>query len=146
MSIDHLQDRRTGRPRGSKSKSPALKGLIWASRNIGKDAVPPTEAARYWVDMAKEDPDKFVAAVAALDSKQGNAQGTPERPHRPASIQHLVDWVRWPQTQSRIPVPARWGGIGNPPKQNPPRDLDDGGKPAENRSVRCPLPRNDPRQ
>jgi hypothetical protein len=67
MGIAQLQGKRTGRPRGSKSTSPALRGLLWASRHVGKNVEPPTEAARYWLRLAQERPEAFVVALAALE-------------------------------------------------------------------------------
>jgi hypothetical protein len=68
MATAHLQGKRTGRPRGSKSLSPVQRGLVWASKHLGQNIEPPTPAAKFFVDMAREEPAKFVSAVAALDA------------------------------------------------------------------------------
>ena len=48
MAVANLQKKRTGRPRGSKSSSAGKRGLIWASRNLGKEGIePPSDAARF---------------------------------------------------------------------------------------------------
>jgi hypothetical protein len=69
MALEHLQQRRTGRPRGSKSRPAALRGLLWAARNLGREVEPPTPDARFWMDMACMDPARFVAALKALRDK-----------------------------------------------------------------------------
>jgi hypothetical protein len=68
MPLEHLQGKRTGRPRGSKSSSPLKRDLRWACRNLGKDVEPPTAGAKFWADMARNEPEKFVKAVAELDA------------------------------------------------------------------------------
>jgi hypothetical protein len=100
MSVDHLQGRRTGRPRGSKSKSPALKGLIWAARHLGKNAEAPTDAARYWQNLAKDQPNKFVAALAELDAatrrppaEQKNGESAASPHLSPDELQVVGTWA-----------------------------------------------------
>lgn len=69
MPFDHLQGKRSGRPRGSKSSSPVKRDLAWASRNLGKDdVVPPTPGALFWLNLARHDPARFVDAVVAMDA------------------------------------------------------------------------------
>jgi hypothetical protein len=73
MAVEHLKDRRSGRPRGSKSRPPALRGLLWAARHLGREVEPPTPEARFWMDMARLEPARFVAALKALRDKAGVA-------------------------------------------------------------------------
>jgi len=78
MSVAHLQHKRTGRPRGSKSSSPLKRDLMWAYRNLGKDVEPPTDGARYWAKMASEQPEKFVAAMKVLDETIRRSRDEPQ--------------------------------------------------------------------
>jgi hypothetical protein len=73
MALEHLKDRRTGRRRGSKSRPPALLGLLWAARHLGREVEPPTPEAGFWMDMARLEPARFVAALKALRDKGGAA-------------------------------------------------------------------------
>ena len=41
---------------------------MWAGRNVGRDIEPPTAAAWYWLKLAQEQPEKFIAAVAELNA------------------------------------------------------------------------------
>jgi hypothetical protein len=79
MAVEHLKDRRTGRPPGSKSRPAALRGLLWAARHLGRDVEPPTPEAKFWMDMARMEPARFVAALKALRDKVGVASGRLKR-------------------------------------------------------------------
>ena len=68
MNVAHLQGKRSGRPRGTKSTSPVARDLRWVARNLGKDLEPPSPGAAFWAKMAHDEPDKFVSAVAALEA------------------------------------------------------------------------------
>ena len=68
MTVAHLQGKRSGRPRGSRSSSPLRRDLLWVARNLGKDRVPPSDGAKFWAEIARNEPEKFVAALAALDA------------------------------------------------------------------------------
>jgi hypothetical protein len=78
MPLEHLQGKRTGRPRGSKSSSPLKRDLRWACRNLGKDVEPPTAGAKFWSEMARNEPEKFVKAVAELDAANGPSRNKPD--------------------------------------------------------------------
>jgi hypothetical protein len=86
MPLDHLQGKRTGRPRGSKSSSPLKRDLLWACRNLGNDVEPPTLGAKYWSEMARNEPDKFVKAVAELDAaNRRSGEKTPPSEPQPGN-------------------------------------------------------------
>src|SRR5262245_15482119 len=71
MALEHLQGKRTGRPRGRRTTSPAIRGLRWAAQNVGKEGViPPSPAAAHFLDLALNQPEKFFAALAALEEAQ----------------------------------------------------------------------------
>jgi hypothetical protein len=74
MGLEHLQDKRTGRPRGSKSSPRWLRDAHWAYRNLGKpDSEPPTALAGLLVALGREHPDRFAACLATLDSQMPKA-------------------------------------------------------------------------
>jgi len=103
MTVAHLQGKRTGRRRGSKSMPPAVRGLLWASRNLGKDVEPPTDEAKFWTRMAGDDPKKFLAAVEAMHALPQQPR-TDENQFREGdrvrgifiSARYLVRGVSWP--------------------------------------------------
>jgi hypothetical protein len=69
MGVQHLEGKRSGRPRGSKSR-PWLRALRWACRNLHRpNAVPPTPLAEHYLALGRERPDQFLACLATLDKK-----------------------------------------------------------------------------
>jgi hypothetical protein len=79
MPLEHLQGKRTGRPRGSKSSSPLKRDLRWACRNLGKDVEPPSDGAKFWSEMARNEPEKFVRALTELDAAITRSAGEKPR-------------------------------------------------------------------
>jgi hypothetical protein len=74
MGVEHLQGKRTGRRPGSKSAPPWVRDVRWAYRNLGKpDAVPPSDGARFWLTVAREQPDKFFACLVLLGTPEDKA-------------------------------------------------------------------------
>jgi hypothetical protein len=71
MALKDLNGRRTGRPRGAKTKSRVKRDIEWAYRHLGKpDADPPTEGAKLWLDLARREPDNFLAHVVRLETAE----------------------------------------------------------------------------
>jgi hypothetical protein len=68
MGLQHLAGKRTGRPKGSRSKPRWLRDLAWAEKNLGNpDAQPPSELARRLRDLGRARPDQFLACLALRD-------------------------------------------------------------------------------
>jgi hypothetical protein len=75
MSVDHLHDKRTGRPPGSKSTPRWVRDVRWAYRHLGKpDAVPPSALAGFLVALAREHPDRFITCLALADAQSPKAE------------------------------------------------------------------------
>src|SRR5436309_9031086 len=69
MGLEHLNGKRTGRPRGVKSAPRWQRDVRWVYRNLGNaGARPPSELARRLLALALEHPDRFVACLAHLES------------------------------------------------------------------------------
>jgi hypothetical protein len=69
MSTEHLQGKRTGRPRGAKSRLPVRRDAWWAYRNLAKpDAVPPSALAARLLALGREHPDRLALCLAKLDA------------------------------------------------------------------------------
>jgi hypothetical protein len=69
MALKDLNGRRTGRPRGSKSKSRVKRDMQWAYCNMDKaNAEPPTAGAKMWLDLARSDQDRFLDYVVRLET------------------------------------------------------------------------------
>ncbi len=68
MSVDHLADKRTGRPRGSKSTPPWVRDARWAYRHFADEsAVPPSPFAARLVAQARVNPGTLLHALVVLD-------------------------------------------------------------------------------
>ena len=82
MGLEHLQGKRTGRPRGSKSTPRWIRDARWAIENLDSlDAVPPTALARRLHALGHKHPDRLVVCLARLDAvrrqaDQGNREGS----------------------------------------------------------------------
>jgi hypothetical protein len=75
MGLEHLQGRRTGRRRGSKSTPAWIRDARWAYRNLGKpDAEPPSALAGRLVALGREQPDKFFACLMSLQPPTNAAE------------------------------------------------------------------------
>lgn len=69
MGIEHLEGKRTGRPRGSKS-SPWLRDARWAYRNLdNQDAKPPSALSGRLLQLGRKHPDRFAACLARLEAQ-----------------------------------------------------------------------------
>jgi hypothetical protein len=104
MGVDHLQGKRTGRPRGSSSTPAWVRDLHWAERHLGDpDAVPPSPLAGRLLALARDQPDRFLACLALRD-----AQGQPSAPPRASAVRRARGaraGRAWPYA-SRRPVTA----------------------------------------
>jgi hypothetical protein len=70
VGLEHLEKKRTGRPKGSKTSPAWVRALRWAERNLGKpdaEAQAPSELARYLLALGREHPDRFLACLALLE-------------------------------------------------------------------------------
>jgi len=68
-SVAHLQDRRTGRPRGARSAPAWLRAARWAHRNLGKpEAVPPSALAGRLLALGQEHPDRLAVCLDKLEA------------------------------------------------------------------------------
>jgi hypothetical protein len=95
MGVEHLQGKRTGRPRGSKSR-PWLRAIRWACRHVDRpDAVPPSPLAGYYLALGREHPDRFLACLAALDEKTPTEPETEDRARSTDRLKQLF----WPLRQ-----------------------------------------------
>ena len=75
MSLEHLQGKRTGRPRGAKSASPWRRDAIWAYRNLGRpDAQPPTALAGLLAALGREHPDRLAACLFLMEAPGDQAE------------------------------------------------------------------------
>src|SRR4051794_18617252 len=88
MGIEHLKNKRTGRPRGSKSAPPWRRDLLWAYRHLGEeDVVPPSPRAAIWLTLAREHPERFLDCLVRLEDRakaNRRTQGTKALPRIPA--------------------------------------------------------------
>jgi hypothetical protein len=67
--LDGQLGKRTGRPRGSKSRSPWRRDALWVYRNLDNpDAKPPSAFAKLLLALAHEHPDRFFACLILLDA------------------------------------------------------------------------------
>jgi hypothetical protein len=83
MGLKHIQDKRTGRPRGSRNSPAWVRDVRWAYKHLGKpDAVPPTALAGLLVALGREHPDRLVSCLATADGaaerKGGQSAGQAE--------------------------------------------------------------------
>src|SRR5438067_12975474 len=94
MGLEHLNGKRTGRPKGVKSAPRWQRDVRWVYRNLGNaDAKPPSELAGRLLALAQEHPDRFVACLAKLDAAapetERRAEGAKAR--RPGGVGWLTD-------------------------------------------------------
>lgn len=87
MGVDHLQDKRTGRPPGSKSTLAWLRDVRWAYRNVGKpDAEPPSAFAGLLVALMREHPDRFLTCLALAEAQVLNRERKRMAKGMPSSV------------------------------------------------------------
>jgi hypothetical protein len=68
MGMEHLEGKRTGRPRGSKSRPAWVRDVRWAHKHLGQSgATPPTPLAGLLLNLGCEHPDRLVACLALAD-------------------------------------------------------------------------------
>src|SRR6266478_6210995 len=89
LAIKDLEGKRTGRRPGSKSR-PWVRDLKWACKNLDRpDAKPPSALAGRLVVLGREQPDRLVALLAALEAQMPKAEhperGTSSAPPHTAS-------------------------------------------------------------
>ncbi len=69
MGVDHLQGKRTGRPRGAKTPPPWVRAARWAYEHLDvADAVPPSALAARLVALGRKHPDRLAVCLARLDA------------------------------------------------------------------------------
>ncbi len=69
MGLEHLEGKRTGRPRGARTKSRLRRDIQWVYRNLNKpDAQPPSAGAKLWQKLAREQPAMFLECVVRVDT------------------------------------------------------------------------------
>jgi hypothetical protein len=67
MALKDLIGKRTGRPLGSRTSSRVRRDILWAYNNLDKpDTKPPSPGAQMWAEMARREPDQFLACVARV--------------------------------------------------------------------------------
>jgi hypothetical protein len=84
MGVDHLQGKRTGRPRGAKTTPPYIRAARWAYENLDvADAVPPSPLAARLIAFWRKRPDRLVVYMATLDEMKRKADGRKRARRRP---------------------------------------------------------------
>jgi hypothetical protein len=95
MGLQHLANKRTGRPRGSKTAPAWVRALRWAERNLGNpDAEPPSDLARLLLTLGREYPDRFMACLALQAPIQGVVPGNRLPFKLTLSVVAHMDFVR----------------------------------------------------
>jgi hypothetical protein len=78
MSVEQFEGKRTGRKKGGKNRPQWQRDLEWTYKNLGKpDSEALSDGARFWRAVAREQPDKFAAALAQLDSADNRKPEAP---------------------------------------------------------------------
>ncbi len=74
MGLQHLEGKRSGRPRGARTTPQWVRAVRWASKYLGDlDAVPPSDLAGRLVTMGREHPDKLIHCLALVDALTSKA-------------------------------------------------------------------------
>jgi hypothetical protein len=80
MGVQHLEGKRTGRPKGSKSSPVWVRAARWALANLDyPDAVPPSPLAGRLLALGRESPDRLVLCLEALRMKAVHSEQEPQR-------------------------------------------------------------------
>jgi hypothetical protein len=70
MGVAHLDGKRTGRPKGQKTRPYWQRAVQWVERHLGDDQpVPPSPLASLLLDQARERPDLFVLMLQAIEQR-----------------------------------------------------------------------------
>ena len=87
VSTAHLQDLRTGRPKGSRSTPSWERDLRWAGRHLDKpEAVPPSALAGRLVALGRQHPDRLLSLLLQLDAEGRRGEARAPAPEPPAPI------------------------------------------------------------
>jgi hypothetical protein len=79
MGVEHLKNKRTGRPPGAKSKSAVKRDMMRAYRALRKpDGKPLPPGAAWWLDFARAQPEKFADCLMKAEILG------PEKPSSPS--------------------------------------------------------------
>lgn len=99
MSVAHLNGKRTGRTKGSKSRPYWRRAVEWVQRHLGDlDAVPPSPLAKLLLQQAQTRPDLFTLMLATIEQRQAPSPAPNKEPvhlgmnsyERPLPIKRLV--------------------------------------------------------
>jgi hypothetical protein len=86
MGVEHLEGRRTGRPRGSKTTSRVRRDMMWAYHHLDDaDVKPPSAGAKMWSDLARSQPGNFLSCLVSLETgteSKANSTGSLAEPNR----------------------------------------------------------------
>jgi hypothetical protein len=94
MGLEHLEGRRTGRPRGAKTTPRVKRDILWAYRHLDDpDAKPPSPGAKRWAEYARRQPDKFLDRVLRASMWEEKPRGSTGR---------KADDSRWGERPSRV--------------------------------------------
>jgi hypothetical protein len=78
----HLEGKRTGRPKGTGSRSRLLPDMRWAYETIAEpEARPPSAGAKWCKDLAVRDPAGFLTLLGSLEAAE-NGETVPRRSER----------------------------------------------------------------
>ena len=107
MGLEHLEGKRTGRPRGSKSTPPWVKAVRWASKNLDNPhAVPPSALAGRLLALGREHPDRLVACLANLYAMEHQdevpARASPPLPTPPDNSNGAAQALPAPQGPRKL--------------------------------------------
>ena len=98
VSTAHLQGRRSGRRKGSRSTPAWERALRWAGRHMGKpDAVPPSDLAGRLAALGRDHPDRLVSLLLQLDAERRRGAADAPAPEPAAPI---------PSPPPALPQPA----------------------------------------
>jgi hypothetical protein len=131
-SVAHLEGKRTGRPKGSKTTPPWVRDALWAYRNLDKpDLKPPSLLAGLLLAMGREHPDRLVLLLDALDrgmEERGCKDGEGPEPSGVAPSrysvrldgvseqEHLVPAIRAIMDAARLEWGEAAGAVNCPPR------------------------------
>jgi hypothetical protein len=111
MGVAHLVGKRTGRPKGVRSRPPWERDIRWAYRNLAKaDAVPPSVMAGRLLALGRDHPDRLAALLMRLGEAGPAAVAQPAVPHRVRFVTltraQVYEWLLYGHSRpwmSRLP-------------------------------------------